>query len=148
MVQYSYCKICKKEVDKPARKPMETFHKVIWIIIIIASVGIAAIIFVIYYYNRKKIYCPTCNAKLEFSSKPFEKESEEEELIPLTPKEKVLKKAGKKTAVKKRPKEGEAEEAEETKRIKPETTFCPYCGEDIKPDTKRCPYCGSSLKLH
>ncbi len=148
MTRYSYCKICKKDIDKPARKPLETFQKVIWVIIIIGTAGVAALIFAIYYYNRKKVYCPTCNSKLEFSSKPFEKEQEEDESIPLTPKEKVLKKAGKKPAAKKKPEEEEIEEVEEVERIKPEDTFCPYCGEDIKPNAKRCPYCGSSLKLH
>jgi ribosomal protein L37AE/L43A len=146
MTQYWYCKKCKKEVEEPIRKPMETFHKVIWIIIIIASVGIGALVFAIYYYNRKKVHCPVCFSKLEVSSKPFEKEGEEEESIPKTPKEKILKKAGKEIPAKKRPKEEEVEEVEKKERIKPEQTFCPYCGEDIKPGTKRCPYCGSSLK--
>ena len=146
MTQYWYCKKCKKEVENPIRKPMKTFHKVIWVIVIIASVGIAALIFAIYYYNRKKAYCPVCFSKLEASSKPFEKEGEEEDSIPKTPKEKILKKTGKKIPAKKQPKEEEIEEVEEEERVKPEQTFCPYCGEDIKPGTKRCPYCGSSLK--
>jgi ribosomal protein L37AE/L43A len=146
MTQYWYCKKCKKEVENPIRKPMKTFHKVIWIIVIIASVGIAALVFAIYYYNRKKVYCPVCFSKLEVSSKPFEKEGEEEETVPKTPKEKILKKTGKEIPAKKQLKEEEVEEIEEKERIKPEQTFCPYCGEDIKLGTKRCPYCGSSLK--
>jgi hypothetical protein len=148
MVQYWYCKRCKKEIDQPIRKPMKTFHKVIWVIIIIGTVGIAALAFVIYYYNRSKAYCPVCFSKLEVSTEPFEKEEEEEESIPKTPKEKILKKAGKKALAKKRPKEGEVENEVEEERIKPEDTFCPYCGEDIKPGIKRCPYCGSSLKKY
>ena len=147
MTQYWYCKKCKKEVEKPIRKPMKTFQKVIWVIVIIASVGIAALIFAIYYYNRSKTYCPVCFLKLETSKEPFEKEGEEEDSVPKTPKEKILKKAGKKVVAKKRPNEEEVEEVEEKEeRIKPEETFCPYCGEDIKPGTKKCPYCGSSLK--
>ena len=148
MARYSYCKICKKEIEEPSRKPMETFHKMIWVIIILATVGIAALVFAIYYFNRKKIYCPTCNSKLEFSSEPFEKEEKEEESVPLTPKEQVLKKTGKKSEVRKRPKEYESEEIGEEEQRRSEQTFCPYCGEDIKPDAKRCPYCGSSLKVH
>jgi hypothetical protein len=147
MTQYWYCKKCKKEIEKSIRKPMKTFHKIIWVIIIIATVGIAALVFAIYYYNRKKAYCPVCYLKLETSSKPFEKEGEEEESVPKTPKEKILRKAGKKIPAKKRPKEEGVEDIEEKeKRIKPEDTFCPYCGEDIKPGIRRCPYCGSSLK--
>jgi hypothetical protein len=149
MVQYWYCKTCKKDIDHPMRKPMKTFQKVIWVIVIIATLGIAALAFVIYYYNRSKAYCPVCYSKLEVSAEPFEKEEEEEESIPKTPKEKILKKAGKKAPAKKRPKEEKVEEVEiegKEERTKPEDTFCPYCGETIKPGIKRCPYCGSSLK--
>lgn len=146
MVQYWYCKRCKKEIDQPIRKPMKTFHKVIWVIVIIGTLGIAALAFVIYYYNRSKAYCPVCFSKLEVSTEPFEKEEEEEESIPKTPKEKILKKAGKKVPAKEQPKEEEVEKEVEEERTKPEETFCPYCGETIKPGIKRCPYCGSSLK--
>ena len=146
MTQYYYCKKCKKEVEKPIRKPMKTFHKVIWVIVIIASVGIAALIFAIYYYNRSKAYCPVCYLKIESSSKPFEKEGKEEESVPKTPKEKILRKTGKKVAEEKRPKEKDVDEIVEEERVKPEQTFCPYCGEDIKVGVKKCPYCGSSLK--
>ena len=146
MVQYWYCKRCKKEIDQPIRKPMKTFHKVIWVIVIIGTIGIAALAFVIYYYNRSKAYCPVCFSKLEVSHEPFEKEEEEEESIPKTPKEKILKKAGKKVPTKKQPREEEVEKVVEEERTKPEETFCPYCGETIKPGIKRCPYCGSALK--
>ncbi|MFX0059438.1 MAG: zinc ribbon domain-containing protein [Candidatus Heimdallarchaeota archaeon] len=142
MAKYAYCKVCKKQIDNPIRKPLETFQKVVWVIIIVATVGIAALVYAIYVSNKKKNYCPTCLSALEFSKEPFEKE--EEELVPLTPKEKVLSKAGKKVERKEKPSEEEAEIEEE--RIKPEQTFCPYCGEDIKPNAKKCPYCGSNLK--
>ena len=146
MVQYWYCKTCKKEIDQPIRKPMKTFPKVIWVILIIGTLGIAALAFIIYYYNRSKAYCPVCFSKLEVSTKPFEKEEEEEESIPKTPKEKILKKAGKKVPAKKRPEEEEVAKEVEKESLKPEETFCPYCGETIKPGIKRCPYCGSALK--
>jgi hypothetical protein len=147
MVQYWYCKRCKKERDQPIRKPIKTFQKVIWVILIIGTLGIAALAFVIYYYNRSKAYCPVCFSKLEFSAEPFKKEGEEEESIPKTPKEKILKKAGKKAPAKKRLKEEEVEKKVEEEHLKPEETFCPYCGETIKPGIKRCPYCGSALKM-
>jgi RNA polymerase-binding transcription factor DksA len=152
MTKYIYCKVCDKEIDYAVRKPMETFQKVIWVIVIIATVGIAAIVFAFYQMNKKKVHCPTCRAKVEFSRKPHKKldkklEEETEQTEPLTTKERVLKKAGKKIEAKKRAKEEEEKAPPEiTDEKKEEETFCPYCGEDIKPDAVKCPYCHSSLK--
>jgi len=146
MTRYAYCSVCKNEIDNPMRKPLETFQKVIWIIAIVATLGGAAIIFAIYYLNRPKTRCPTCLSQLKFSKEPFEKEEEkEEEIIPSTPKEKILKKAGKK--VKPRKKEEEVQIIEETEEEVPsDKTFCPYCGEDVSPSDIKCPYCHSTLK--
>ncbi|MFX1352474.1 MAG: hypothetical protein ACFE8V_14605 [Promethearchaeota archaeon] len=143
MTRYAYCSVCKKEINNPVRKPLETFQKVIWIIAIVATLGGAAIIFAIYYVNRAKTHCPTCLSQLKFSKEPFEKE--EEELTPSTPKEKILKKAGKK--IKARKKEGEVKIIEETeKEVPTDKTFCPYCGEDVSLSDIKCPYCHSTLK--
>jgi hypothetical protein len=143
MPKYAYCKVCDKEVTKPIRMPMETFQKVVWVIISIATVGIGAIIFAIIYANKKKEHCPTCRSKVEFSTEPHVKPKEEEE--PLTAKEKVLKKAGKvkekKDKVGKKVPSKISEGGEEKEQI-----FCPYCGEEIEPGISRCPYCHSSLK--
>ena len=145
MTGYAYCNVCKKEIDNPVRKPLETSKKTVWIILIVATVGIAALIYAIYYANKQKTYCPTCFSQLKFSKKPFVTEEEkEEEAIPLTAKEKVLKKAGKE--IKSRKKEKEVRLEEEVEEVTEDTTFCPYCGEDIKPDAKKCPYCHSILK--
>ncbi|MFX1497339.1 MAG: zinc-ribbon domain-containing protein [Promethearchaeota archaeon] len=146
MTQYAYCTACKKEISTPVRKPIETFQKVLWIILIVGTLGIAAPIFAIYYLNRPKNYCPTCLSPLKFSKEPFKKEEgKEEEIIPSTPKEKVLKKAGKE--IKPRKKEKQVQIREEGKQIVPiDKTFCPYCGEDISPDDVKCPYCHSTLK--
>lgn len=141
MAKYAYCNVCKKQVEHLVRKPMETFHKVVWIIVIIATAGIAAIIYAIVYSNRRKEYCSTCQTKVQFSSEPFE--TEEEEGIPLTPKEKILKKAGKDTKPKMETDDVKEKPDEEKK---PKHIFCPYCGEDIKPDAEKCPYCNSDLK--
>jgi len=151
MTKYIYCKVCDKEIDYAVRKPMETFQKVVWVIVIIATVGIAGIVYAFYTMNKKKVHCPTCRAKVEFSRKPLKKldkklEEETEQAEPLTPKERVLKKAGKQVEAKKRAKEEEEETPPEITDKKEEQTFCPYCGEDIKKDAVKCPYCFSSLK--
>ena len=143
MAKYAYCKVCDKEVDKPARKPMETFHKVIWVIISIASVGVGAIVFAFVYANRKKVYCPTCRTKVEFSSEPHKKPDEETE--PLTQRERVLKKAGKAKEKKTKAEKETVSEIEEEEKEK-DQTFCPYCGEDIDMGISKCPYCHSTLK--
>ena len=142
MVKYAYCKVCDKEVDKPVRKPMETFQKVVWVIISIASIGIGAIIFAIINANKKKVFCPTCRTKVEFSSEPHKKPDEETE--PLTQRERVLKKAGK--AKEKKTKADKETPTEITEEEKKEQTFCPYCGEDVDVGISKCPYCHSSLK--
>ncbi|MFX1495573.1 MAG: hypothetical protein ACFFBZ_14915, partial [Promethearchaeota archaeon] len=76
MTRYAYCNVCKKEIDDPVRKPLETSKKTVWIIVIVATLGIAALIYAIYYANRPKNYCPTCFSELKFSKKPFVKEEE------------------------------------------------------------------------
>lgn len=145
MTQYAYCEVCKKEVDKPARKPLKTSQKVGWAIASVATIGIGAIVYAFYTANRPKTHCPTCLSQLQFSEKPFEKEQEEEEGIPLTAKEKILKKA--KKEIKPRKKEAKVNVVEEgEERVSVEKTFCPYCGEDIEPNAVRCPYCHSTLK--
>ena len=148
MTKYIYCKVCDKEIDHAVKKPMETFQKIIWVIVAIATVGIAGIVFAFYYMNKKKVYCPTCRAKVDFSSKPHKKPEEEAE--PLTRKERVLKKAGKKIEEKKRAEVEEEEEKEVPSKVteekKDDHSFCPYCGEDIEPNAVKCPYCHSSLK--
>ncbi|MCK4381690.1 MAG: hypothetical protein KAW66_00200 [Candidatus Lokiarchaeota archaeon] len=145
MAKYAYCKVCDKKVDKPVRKPIETFHKVIWVIISIGTVGIGAIIFAIFYANRKKVYCPTCRTKVEFSREPHKKPDEETE--PLSPREKVLKKAGKVKEKKIKTEEEDSSEVVEEEEIEEELTFCPYCGEDIKKGISSCPYCHSVLTI-
>ena len=143
MTKYAYCKICDKQVENPVRKPIETFQKVIWVILSIATVGVAAIIFAIVYANRKKVHCPTCQTKVQISREPHAK-SKEEKL--LTPREKVLKKAGKAKEKKIKAEEDASSETTEEEESEKEQTFCPYCGEDIDAGISKCPYCHSSLK--
>ena len=144
-IRFEYCKVCKKEVEESSRKPLETMQKVVWVIIIVATIGIAAIAYAIYLKNRSKSYCPTCFTKLEYSDKPFEKPKKKRE--DMTPRERVLDKAGI---------EGEGEEKEpvekkpdtkkrEKKKGKQEIT-CSYCGEKLDEDYATCPFCQSTLK--
>ena len=144
MTKYAYCKICDKQVDDPVRKPMETFQKVIWVMLSIATVGVAAIIFAIVYGNRKKNHCPTCRTKVQFTSEPQGKS--EKKGKPLTQRERILKKAGK-AKEKKATEEKEIPLEEEEEEEEIEQTFCPYCGEDINKGISTCPYCHSSLTI-
>jgi len=143
MTKYAYCKICDKQVENPVRKPMQTFQKVIWVMVSIATVGVGAIIFAIVYGNRKKIHCPTCRAKVQISSKPHGKVEKEEEL---TQRERILKKAGKAKEEKIKSEEEAPPEIPEEEEVV-EQTFCPYCGEDIDKGISRCPYCHSALTI-
>jgi len=147
-IKYAYCKACKQEVDKAVRKPLDTMQKIAWGIGIVGTLGIAAVVYGIYLSNRPKIHCPTCFTKLEYSDKPFVKPKKERK--DMTPKERVLDKAGikeeepekilkskKKPETKKRKKE---EILEEKKKI------CPYCGETLDDEYATCPFCQVPLK--
>ena len=72
-IKFAYCKVCKQEVEKSARKPLTTMQKVGWGIGIVGTLGIAAIGYGIYLSNRPKSYCPNCFTKLEYSDQPFVK---------------------------------------------------------------------------
>ena len=144
MTKYAYCKICDKQVENPVRKPMQTFQKVIWVMVSIATVGVGAIIFAIIYGNRKKIHCPTCRAKVQISSEPRGKVEKDEEQ--LTQRERILKKAGKAKEEKIKSEEEAPPEIPEEEEVV-EQTFCPYCGEDIDKGISRCPYCHSALTI-
>ncbi len=140
-IKYMYCNVCKNEVEDPSKKPLTRTQMTIWIIIIIATIGLAAIVLAIYYSTRPKDYCPECHTKLVKSDKPFEKPKKKPE--EMTSKEKVLDKAGieeeksKKKAPKKKPSQEKSEEDAEI--------ICPYCGEELKKNYPTCPFCQSVL---
>ncbi|MBD3197328.1 MAG: hypothetical protein GF317_19895 [Candidatus Lokiarchaeota archaeon] len=149
-VKYHYCPVCKKEIEQPHKRPLDSMEKVIWGIVILATLGFGAIAFLIYYFGiRKKVYCPVCSSKLATSQEPFEKPEEDEE--PKTPKEKIYKKAGKK--IKKKEEKPEKKKEEKTikkikegaKDLEEEEIYCPFCGNTIKKGTKKCPYCKSPI---
>ncbi|TFF96644.1 MAG: zinc ribbon domain-containing protein [Promethearchaeota archaeon] len=142
MEKYYYCPVCKKQIntEDTVRKPMDTMQKIIWAIIILATLGGGLIVFIIYYYFvKEKIYCPVCSTKLTVSSEPFEKEEKEEE--PKTARGRVLKKAGKELPEKKKKVEEKKEKPEKEKEL-----FCPFCGNKLEPGTKVCPSCGTSIE--
>ncbi len=146
-IKFAYCSVCKKEVEKSSRKPLDMMQKLLWGMVIVATLGIGAIVYGIYLSNRPKVHCPICFTKLEYSDKPFVKPKKKRE--DMTPKERVLDKAGlreeeeeeeppkKKTETKKRKKE---EEKEEKKLV------CPYCGETLEEEYATCPFCQVPLK--
>ena len=146
MPKYAYCDICKKEISDPERKPMETFTKVIWVLVIIATLGIAAIAFLIVYANKPKHYCSTCFSKLRFTREPIKsKKVEEKELMAnLSAKEKVMRKT-EKAQIKKRPGEKVTLEQDDEDKDRITDIICEFCGEEISSSDKRCPYCFSKL---
>ena len=146
-IRFAYCKVCKKEVEESRRKPLETMQKVVWVIVIIATLGIAAIAYAIYLSNRPKSYCAICFTKLEYSDKPFEKTKKKRE--DMTAREKVLDKA----EIEEEPKVKESTEKkpkvkkERTQKDKKEKkNFCSFCGEELDSDYSTCPFCQSKLK--
>ncbi len=140
-IKYAYCKICKHEVDNPSKKPMTTSQKIGWIIGIVATLGIAAIVLAFIQSNKPKNYCPDCYTKLEYSDEPFEKPKKKPE--EMTPKERVLDKAGIEEEPKEKPerKKPEKKKAEAEKKI-----FCPYCGEELDEKYPTCPFCQSIIE--
>ena len=138
-IKFAYCKYCQKEVE-PAKKPLNSAQKTVLVIVILGTLGIGAIVWLIYSkVSRKKHYCPTCSSKVEFSKQPFEKPKELAET--LTAKQKVLKKVEKKKAdkpaAKKKPKEVKKD------------IFCPFCGiklEDTFDALGSCPACKGNFE--
>ena len=139
-ITFWYCDYCEKEVE-PSKKPMDSFQKTIWAMIVICSLGFGLIALFLYNKSRKKKYCPTCETELKVSEEPFEKPIPLEDL---TPKERVLVKSGKKVKAKK----AEVVEEEEEEEVEEKKIFCPFCGEELKGDDasrESCPFCQANL---
>ena len=137
-IRYAYCKVCKQEMEKSSRKPLDTSQKITWVIICVATLGLGLIAYAIYLSNRPKTYCPECFTKLEYSDKPFEKPKKKRETM--TPREKILDKAGLREETKPEPKKKEKEK-------KKGKIFCEYCGEKLDDDYATCPFCQATLKF-
>jgi cell division protein FtsL len=142
-IKYKYCNVCKHEVEHPSRKPLTRMQKTIWIIVIVATIGIAAIVYAIYLSTRPKEYCPDCHTKLVKSDQPFEKPKKKPE--EMTPKERVLDKAG---IEEKEEKPEKQPDKEKPTKEKPEENkiFCPYCGEELEEKVPLCTFCQSVIE--
>ena len=55
-ITFWYCDLCEKEVE-PSKKPMDSFQKTIWAMIIICSLGFGLIALFLYNKSRKSKYC-------------------------------------------------------------------------------------------
>ena len=69
--QYAYCSVCKQDVENPSRQPLTGIQKVLWVMVTVATIGIAAIVFAIYYSGKLKNFCPDCHKKLLYSDKYY-----------------------------------------------------------------------------
>ncbi len=150
--KYLYCKVCKNEIEKPSRNPFTTSEKVIWGMICVGTIGVAAIVLVIYYvFFRAKNHCPDCHSKVEYTDKPLAKEKKREDM---TPREKVLNKAGQEIEDEEEPEKIETQkktEEKKKKKVKEEKEkqkiFCSFCGEELKKEYPTCPFCQTALKF-
>ncbi|MFX1375778.1 MAG: hypothetical protein ACFFA0_08205 [Promethearchaeota archaeon] len=140
-IKYNYCKICKKEVETPSRKPLTREQKTVWVIIIVATIGIGAIVLAIYLSTRPKEYCPECYTKLIKSDKPFEKPKKKPE--EMTPKEKILDKAGLETE---EPEKKPKKKTETKEKPQGDKILCPYCGEELDEKVPQCSFCQSNIE--
>ncbi|MCK4380824.1 MAG: hypothetical protein KAW51_06750 [Candidatus Lokiarchaeota archaeon] len=143
-IRYAYCKVCKHEVEKSSRKPLDTTQKMTWVIISVATLGLGLIAYAIYLSNRPKAYCPECFTKLEYSDKPFEKPKKKRETM--TPREKILDKAGLREETEEEAVEKKPEPKKKEKEKKKGKIFCEYCGEKLDDDYATCPFCQATLK--
>jgi uncharacterized paraquat-inducible protein A len=145
--KYAYCKYCKKSIENPRKKPMDSLYYTIWLIVIISTLGIALIPFLIIYKLKKKIYCPQCHSVLEFydtkeqlpDKRPalehiFDKIEEDKKQ-----KEQLIKKEEIKEKIKKQ---------KEKKKEIIEEIHCPYCHKVVENNILICPYCGVEIKTN
>jgi len=120
--KYAYCKKCRKQIDKPKRKKLDSFQLQILVIASFASFGLAALAFIIYrLIAHKKKYCPNCGEEVKFYESP--------EDFP------------KKIPVINLPISSKKDENEESKKT--EFVNCIECEEEIEKTAEICPFCGA-----
>ncbi len=136
-LQTFYCESCQKETKDPKRKPMEGFQKQIWVIVIIATLGFAAIALVVYVYKiKKKKYCPSCGLELKISKK----------LPEIAPKASEVKPLAEQLRVERIPIQDSKAEKETGEILDPTMMYCPFCGSQIPKTTKKCPNCSTEIE--
>lgn len=138
---YNYCKVCKQEVEEPRRKPLTRTQKTIWVILMVATIGIAVLVYLIYIFTRLKEYCPVCSTKLIKSDEPFEKPKKKRE--EMTPKERILDKTG---LEEEEPKEQPIKTEPIKEKKEGEKIICPYCGAELEEKLPTCSFCKSVLE--
>ena len=141
-IKYNYCNVCKQEVEEPSRKPLTTMQKVGWWIASVGTIGIAAIVYVLYYSNKPRNYCPECHTKIVKSDQPFEKPKKKPE--EMTPKERVLDKAGIEEGEQSAKKPSSKEPT--TKKEEEDKIFCPFCGEELEEKIPTCSFCQAVIE--
>ena len=120
---FAYCNKCEKEIFNPKRKSFDSMYYNVWILAIIASLGLGLIPFLIYHYIiLKKEFCPNCQNQLNFYN------SREEIPNPKAEISRIL------------------EVIEQEKKEKEVKINCPYCQEEISTQETICSNCGASLK--
>ena len=131
-IKVAYCKICKKEVE-PGKKKIDTWERVFWVLISLATIGIELIVYLVYRsrYQRKK-YCPICNIEVKFKTEEEKAKEEEAKIDTSTAKGKVLEKV---EQVKKQSKTEKKEEKQ----------FCEFCGSHVPSSASVCPSCNTKL---
>ncbi len=147
MGKIAYCKSCNRVVDKPRRKPIDSFRLNIYIIIIIATLGFGLIPFIIYRLGFvKKKYCPDCQSELTFYTSRSELPGDTTPFLHLIERVESEKKKGK--SKKETKKEEVLRKVEEKKRKKVQTQefkYCPFCNKKLEKDAIVCSYCGTEL---
>lgn len=152
MGKIPYCPRCGRVIEKPKRKLIDSFRLNIYIIIIIATLGIALIPFLFYRYGMmKKHYCPDCQSKLTFYSSRSELPGGTTpfmHLIERVESEKNVKKSKKKTKKEEILQKVEEKKLIEEKEGKKKVDYinCPFCNKKLERNAKVCTYCGTELE--
>ena len=121
--RFAYCSNCEKEIDNPKRKLFDSMYYNVWILVIIASLGLGIIAFLVYHYVIiKKNLCPNCQNQLKFYSSRDEIPEPKAEIT------RIL------------------QTIEQEKQLRNNKVNCPFCQEEIRNQEIICPKCGASLK--
>ena len=116
---YPYCKKCGKP-SKPVRDIKNDLYYHIWIISIVASLGFAFPVFLIYHYTiKKKKFCAICSNTIKLYESPDKFPGSVHQI------ERIVK---------------------EIEVNKVEHVHCNFCHEKIDKNATICPSCGISME--